>query len=568
MLQTLDGSTSTAIKRTRILGMATRNSRSASWGCVLSLVALASCSAPVDRERPPLLEGMGDFHYGISTFNDLAQRFFDQGLVLSYGFNHEEAARSFREAARLDPECGTCWWGAALVAGPNINAPMEPDAVPVAWEALQNALSLREEGTERERALIDALAKRYSPEKLDDRSALDQAYADAMGEVAARYPDDVEIGALYAEALMDLHPWDYWQKDGSPQPWTPRILEVLEAVLARAPNHPGANHFYIHAVEASKNPERGLAAADRLGSLVPGAGHLVHMPAHIYIRTGRYHQGSEANLLAIASDHNYITQCRQQGVYPVTYHPHNHHFLWATASLEGNSALAIEAAKDTAEHSEHALMCKPGIGAVQQHFSTIPYYAYVRFGKWKEMLAEPKPVEIAYPTGVWHYGRGMAYAATGDLAAAERELESLKGIAADEELADVRIWEVNSVRAVLAIAENVLAGEIAFRRSRYDEAIELLESATSAESELIYGEPSDWFYPVRHSLGYVLLKAGRAADAEKVYLDDLEVYPENGWALYGLAEALRAQGKDAADVETRLARAWQWADVKLSGSRF
>jgi len=535
----------------------------------LCVVALSGCST-TSEPGAPLLEGLGDLHYPISTKSQLAQRLFDQGFILSYGFNHEEAERSFRAAAEVDPACAMCWWGAALVVGPNINAPMSPDAVPRAWEALGRALAWRETATDREGALIDALATRYTEEVLEDRSALDRAYAEAMVEASARFPDDVQIATLSAEALMDVHPWDYWQKDGAPQPWTPQILEILEGVLALAPNHPGANHFYIHAVEASKNPDRGLPAAERLGKLVPGAGHLVHMPAHIYIRTGRYHEGSEANIRAIASDHEYMTQCRQQGIYPVTYHPHNHHFLWASASLEGRSELAIKAAIETAEHSEHALMCKPGIGGAQQHFRTIPYYGYVRFGKWDALLAEPEPEDVPYVRGVWHYGRGMAYAAKGDLEAAGRELAALRATAAEEALEGVRIWEVNSVRVVLAVAEKMLEGELAFRRGDSDAAIELLTKAVSTEGELIYGEPSDWFYPVRHSLGYVLLEAGRPAEAEKVYRADLEVYRENGWSLFGLAQALRAQGKDAeaAAVNTRLEKAWQWADVKLTGSRF
>jgi tetratricopeptide (TPR) repeat protein len=533
----------------------------------LSAYSLAGCASIYDA---PLLDGMGDFHYKISTNNDRAQKYFDQGLVLSYGFNHAEAERSFRTAARLDPECAMCWWGAALVVGPNINAPMEAGAVPRAWEALSNARALLGKTSEKEQALIAALAQRYSEDVLEDRSALDQNYVASMQSAFESFPDDVQIATLYAEALMDLHPWDYWHGDGRPKEWTPKILEVLEGVMERAPDHPGANHFYIHAVEASKEPDRGLPAAERLSKLVPGAGHLVHMPSHIYIRTGRYHEGSEANLRAIASDHDYIVQCRQQDTYPVTYHPHNHHFLWATASLEGRSELAIEAAHDTAEHAEHALMCKPGIGGVQQHFRTIPYYAYVRFWKWNVMLAEPRPEHAGYPTGVWHYGRGMAFAAKRNLKAACGELEALQKLTVEDALESVKIWEVNSVKLVLTIASQVLEGEIAFRDRRIDDAIALLEAAVSSEGELVYGEPSDWFYPVRQSLGYILLQGSRPEQAEQVYRADLEVYPENGWSLFGLAKALRGQGKteEAREVEMRFKEAWKWADVKLRGSRF
>lgn len=344
---------------------------------------------------------------------------------------------------------------------------------------------------------------------------------------------------------------------------------MLEGVLARAPEHPGANHFYIHAVEASPDPGRGTAAADRLSRLVPGAGHLVHMPSHIYIRTGRYHDGSEANARAIASDHDDITQCRQQGIYPVAYHPHNHHMLWATASFEGRREASMKAARETAAHVDAALFDVPGVGGAQQHFRTIPYFGMVRFGLWDEMLAEPSPGETAYPRGVWHYGRGMAYAARGELEAARAKLEALGALVADEALEQVRIWEINSVRTILGIAHGVLKRELAFRSGDFDRAIDHLEQAASVEAELAYGEPPDWFYPVRHILGDVLLEAGRPGDAERVYRDDLASFPANGWSLAGLARALRSQGRDgeAAVVEAEFEEAWQWADVEIERSR-
>lgn len=315
----------------------------------------------------PLFEDLGEHHHAISTPVPLAQRYFDQGLILAYAFNHAEAERSFREAARLDPDCAMCYWGAALVLGPNINAPMEQDDVSKAWKALQAAIERSNKASEKEKAYIQALAKRYSEKALDDRSPLDLDYADAMRELVQRYPDDLDAAALFAEALMDLHPWDYWTKEGQTQPWTPEILTVLESVLARHENHPGANHLYIHAVEASPDPERGLASADRLHDLVPGAGHLVHMPAHIYVRLGRYHDASLANQRAIAADDSYLEQVRAQGIYPLAYVPHNHHFLWATATMEGRNRLAIGSARETASRVDRENMGEPGMGALQHY---------------------------------------------------------------------------------------------------------------------------------------------------------------------------------------------------------
>lgn len=536
---------------------------------VIAALGAGCHQAPDEPDlNAPLLDGMGSHHHEIDTGDPLVQRLFDQGLVLSYGFNHREAERSFREAARLDPECAMCWWGVALVLGPNINLGMPPDHVPKAWEALEKAQALKQHASERHRAYIDALAERYEQDPPDDRGRLDEAYADAMGEVAKRYPDDPDAATLYAEALMDTTPWDYWEDDGSPRPVTGKILATLESVLADSPEHPGANHLYIHAVEKERSGQ-GLAAAKRLEDLVPGAGHLVHMPSHIYIRTGDYHAGSLANERAVEADEAYLAQCRQQGVYPLGYVPHNWHFLWATATLEGRSERALEAARETRERVNMDMIDQPGMGTLQ-HFYVLPLYAKVRFGHWDEVLgAERPPEDLPYPQGVWHFARGMAHVARDEPDRAQSELENLRAIANDPRVENVTIWEINTMAQILAIAGDVLGGEIAAARGDHDEAIRRLRAGVAKEDALSYNEPPDWHSPVRLSLGAVLMAAGRADEAERVYRENLKRFPENGWGLFGLAESLEAQGKTekANDVRDRFEKAWRHADVELDAPR-
>ncbi len=532
------------------------------------------CSAAkkpgADDQQAPLFADLGDHHHPVTTTSRRAQRYFDQGLILAIGFNHREAARSFRQATQLDPDCAMCWWGVALVLGPNINAPMDAADAVEAWEATRTALAAARRATEHERAYVYAIAARYAAQPPADRSALNVAYAEAMREVVRRFPDDLDAATLFAEALMDLHPWDFWLPDGTPQPWTAEILSTLESVLQRDPDHPGAIHFYIHATEASPQPERAEPYADRLGALVPGAGHLVHMPAHTYIRIGRYHDAAMANLDAMAADESYITQCRAQGLYPLAYVPHNHHFLAAAAAMEGWSAMAIEAALSTDAKTHHEMMGEPGMGALQ-HYSLMPLYVYVRFGRWDEVLGRPAPAaDLLYPSGIWHYARGRALLAKGDVAAAEHQLWVLRAIAARSDLEQVTIWEINSAASLLHIAEQVLAGEIAARQGDTSAAIDILREGVRLEDALRYQEPSDWMYPVRHSLGAVLLQAGRPREAEAVYREDLAINRENGWALFGLMKSLQAQGKtaEAAQVKERFDRAWRHADVVLTASRF
>ncbi|MDZ7681596.1 MAG: hypothetical protein U5J63_07795 [Fodinibius sp.] len=541
---------------------------------LLLMLVLWSCTQKTDKSDPkqqeavtaaPLFEGMGNHHFDVSLDNAEAVRYFDQAIMLTYGFNHKEAERSYRQVAEFAPNHPMAWWGIALVQGPNLNLPMLPEAVPVAWEALQKAQKLKANGTQRERDYIDALAKRYVQDPPEDRSALDSAYAEAMGQLAEKYPDDLDAQVLYAEAMMDQHPWDFWTKGGEAKPWTPRILDVLESVIAQNPDHPMANHLYIHATEASPNPENALSSAERLGNAVPGAGHLVHMPAHTYIRVGMYHEATLANERAVESDNEYVAQCHQQGMYPLGYIPHNHHFLWATASLEGREKLSLKAANATYDRVDTQMMREPGMGLLQ-HYWTIPMYANVRFGQWDEMLAYPEP-KLLYPRGVWHYSRGMAYVAINQPSRAMTELEKLNVIAANDSLKEVIV--MNHAFDLMQIATRVLEGEIAAKQNQPDKAIALLREAITIEDNLLYNEPPDWFFPVRHNLGAVLLANNKPIEAEQVYRDDLREFPKNGWALFGLHQSLMAQGRDAEaqDVKAQFDEAWKYADIELTSSR-
>jgi tetratricopeptide (TPR) repeat protein len=544
---------------------------------LLFTLGLASCGIhlnaaanPHSQAQAPLLNNLGQHHHPISTDSALAQRYFDQGLILAYGFNHAEAVRSFQQAATLDPNCAICYWGLAYVVGPNINAAMEDEAVPTAYEAIQQAIALSQaHGSDREKAYIQALAKRYSPEPMEDRAALDIAYAKAMNQVAEQYPDDLDAATLYAEALMDTMPWDYWTTSGEPKPETQQLLSVLESVLRNDPNHPGANHLYIHAVEASPHPEWGEMAADRLRSLVPGAGHLVHMPAHIYINVGRYDDAVQANLKAIAADQDYLTQCHQQGLYPVAYMPHNAHFGWSAAMLAGNRKVALDLANQTADLVDQNLLRESGYGTLQ-HYSVIPLYSLVKFGEWDKILAEPAPAEdLQYPMGVWHYAQGMALTRKGQIEDAKVALQKLRAIATSPALQTVTIWDINNTASLLNIGTEVLAGEIAAQENDYRSALRHLRQAVELEDNLNYDEPAPWYSPVRQTLGAILIKANRPHEAEGIYREDLERYPRNGWSLLGLAQSLEAQGKvaEAEVVYQRFKTAWQATDINLTASR-
>ena len=530
----------------------------------------AGCAARYDNDRKaPLFNNLGDLNYPVTTNSDLAQKYFNQGLTFAYGFNHEEAFRSFKEAARLDSNCAMAYWGMAYVLGPNINLPMDPASEMPAWDAIQKAIAELDNETQEEKDLVMAMSKRYALNAPKDRSSLDKAYCDAMREVHNKYPDDLDAATIFAESIMDTHPWDYWNKDGTAQPWTPELLSVLEGVIKKKPDHMGANHFYIHSVEASKDPGRGLRSADRLRSLVPGAGHLVHMPAHIYIRTGRYHDGVLANERAVKSDEEYISQCRQQGFYPISYYPHNYHFLWACATLEGNSKKAIDAALKTGKIPPDSLLNMCGYQTLQ-HFSVIPLFAYVTFGRWNDIMNYPEPEkDRPYMRAVWHYARAMAFIGQNDLKNAEKETEHLEQIRAEKDLTDFYIWDINTAGSLIQIASEVTRGELETKKKNYDAAISHLRKAVKEEDKLRYDEPPTWFYPCRQNLGAVLIEAGRFAEAEKVYRENLAEVPDNGWSLFGLHQALLKQGKtdEAAKVGKRFEEAWKYSDVKLTSSR-
>jgi tetratricopeptide (TPR) repeat protein len=527
-------------------------------------------SAPGSAGAPgaPLFDNLGSFKRPITTSNPQAQRYFNQGMLLTFGFNHAEAGRSFREAARLDPQCAMCWWGAALVMGPNINLPMSPDDAPEAYSASRKAMGLLDNETPVERALVNALAKRYAEAAAPDRSALDLEYANAMRDVAKQFPNDADVQALFAGSLMDLSPWDYYLADGKPKPTTVEVVQAIEQAKTLNADHPGALHYYIHALEAS-DPNRAVDEADRLWHLAPGAGHLVHMPAHIYIRVGRYHDAVVSNLEASAADKGYIEACKVQGFYPLAYYPHNWHFVWAGSTLEGNRAQALEGASQTHHVMHGAPVDDPTFGPVLQHMMLAPVFAAVRFAQWDAIDALPQPdAKQIYPTAIWHHARGMARAARGDLSGAERELAEVKRIQANPELAKLYVSTPNTADKLVAVAAGMLAGDIAARRKQYPAAIAALEGALRAEDSLRYNEPEDWQYPVRLFLGAVLLDAGRPVAAEAAYRGDLERHPENGWALFGLEKALRAQNKSAAadEVHKRFETAWKYADVKLTSS--
>ncbi|MEP0912579.1 hypothetical protein NDI45_16845 [Leptolyngbya sp. GB1-A1] len=519
----------------------------------------------INSVTTPLFDNLGNYSHSISTRNPQAQRYFDQGLILSYGFNHAEALRSFQQAAQLDSNCAICYWGMGYVLGPNINAAMEAGAVPTAWEAIQKAIALSPSASPKERAYIAALATRYTPEPVKDRTALNLAYANAMRQVVQQYPDDLDAATLFAEALMDTTPWDYWAEDGTPKPEGAEIIATLESVLQRNPNHPGALHLYIHAVEAER-PELAAQAADRLRDLNINTGHLIHMPGHIYIRVGRYHDAVIANQQAAAADAFYAQQHNPEGTYPTVYMPHNHHFLWFAAVMSGQREVAMQAAQQTANLVDQSLIQQAGNGPLQ-HFTLIPLYTQVKFGQWNEILAQPAPgQDLIYPTGVWHFARGIAYTAKGQLQQADRELQALQAIATNPDLESVTVDGLNNADYLLKIAIEVLSGELAAQQGNYQEAIAHLRQGVELEDSLTYTEPASWYAPVRQTLGSVLLQANRPTEAEQVYRADLAIYPENGWSLYGLAQSLRAQGKEqeAQQVQARFEQAWQYADTSIA----
>lgn len=545
------------------------NSRSLSLAAALTCAAAAipavaqpckerggpTAAQIVSDTGAPLLAGLGDHTYSISTASPLAQRYFNQGLTMHYAFNHREAVRAFRHASELDPLSPMTHWGIALSLGPHVNKPMDAESVPAAWQALGRAQSLAVRGTPIEQALIGALAARYAAEHADDRSALDVAYADAMRRVVEQFPDDLDAATLFAEAVMCTMPWDYWQADDTPRPPMREVLAALERVLAGDPKNPGANHLYIHAVEAGPSPALGLAAADRLRDLCPAAGHLVHMPAHIYLRVGLYHEASRANELALAADETYISQCAAQGFYPLAYYPHNFHFLWFSSCMEGRFAAALDAAQRivprvTDDYPE-ADRLRPMV-----------WFTLVRFGKWDDLARERAPdAKHRFASAMWDYVQALRASARGDLPAAERHAATLAALTQSDE---GRAFELPMFygHRQLQTADLIVKAAIAYKSGEASRAVEHLRAAVEVQDSLPYMEPPYWYYPVRQALAEVLLRSGLVPEAEAEFRRDLHDNPSNGWSLRGLEKTLRAQGKESAadEVRERFAAAWLRAD--------
>lgn len=519
-----------------------------------------------------LLEGLGDYHFAVTSTHPQVQRWFDQGMTLAYGFNHDAAERSFLKATELDPECAMCWWGASLVVGPHVNAAMDPADNADAWQRLQRARTLAPKASAREQAFIEALSARYGEQPPEDRRALDQAYAEATRALVRQRPDDLDAAVFFAEAQMNLQPWDYYDETLQPKGNTAEVVATLESVMARDPDHAGALHLYVHAVEASADPQRGVAAADRLRELVPGSGHLVHMPAHIYARVGRWHDAVIANQRAIEADDAYLALCRgnTQGVYPLGYVPHNHHFLWFAASMEGNDAVAKSAAEATGERANlPELMREPGYAGLQ-HYWLSPWFDHVRFGRWERIAGVDNPApDLPYVTAIWHYAQAMAAIRQQRRDDADTHLAALRPLATDPAMEQLLVWDRYPLSYAARIAERTVTAELAAARGNVDEAVAALREGVTIEDGIPYDEPPGWHAPVRQTLGAVLLDAGRAAEAEAVYREELRRNPANGWSLFGLAQSLRAQGRrdEAAEVGRQLAVAWQHADVRLTASR-
>ena len=542
---------------------------------ILSIV-LAGCSGqsgvhrhagPGAAPAPMILEGLGSYHQGVTTSSPEAQAYFDQGLRLVYAFNHIEAEYAFREATRLDPACAMCYWGIALTQGSNYNSPTDAEREKMAYAAIQEALRRADRVTPRERATIEALAKRHSTAPGAERAALDRAYADAMREVARRFPDDLDAATLLADALMNLRPWDLWKPDGSMQPETPEILATLERVIRANPAHPGALHLYIHAVEGGPDPGRGEMAADRLAPLMPGAGHLVHMPAHIYWRVGRYEDAVQANVRAVKADQAYFAKRRAEPDLPRTLLPAQHRLHLAVRQHGGPRGRDDPGRARVRRRRASAMVREM---SDMETAPAAPFFALARFGRWEEILRQPAPpAEFPYVTGAWHYSRGLAFIATGRRAEAEAALAAIRQISAGVP-AERTLAGFFKTKAILDLADNVLAGEIAARTGQTDVAVRHLLAAVAEQDGHWFTEPPVWYFPVRQSLGAALLAGGRPVEAEAVYRDDLKRNPDNGWSLFGLARSLEAQGKtaDAAAVEARFQKAWARADVTLSASRF
>jgi tetratricopeptide (TPR) repeat protein len=518
------------------------------------------------QQIAPLFENLGDLSYPITTKSEKAQTFFNQGLRLTYAFNHAEAHRSYMEASRLDPTSAMTFWGQAYALGPNINDPLPPEDRKIKTnEAMAKAKSLISSATPKEQALILALTARYSEDLTKDVAELNMAYMNEMAKVLKKYPEDAEVQVLYAASVMNTVPWNYWDQDGNPSPNIPEAKAALEKAMEINPNNPGAHHYYIHMVELPK-PDLGVASADKLGKLMPAAGHIVHMPSHIYIRVGRYLDAVKANQAAILADEDYISQCYSQGLYPLGYYPHNIHFLWSAASLLGDSDIAIDAAKKTAEKVPVGeFITMPFL----QDFASTPMLAYTRFGKWNEILTIPAPnPDIKHLNLIRHYARGMAFVRKGNKKEAQEELDALESLKNDPDLETLVATPHNPSVNAANIAYEVVAGELAALNGDINGAIEHLGKAVEFEDGLTYTEPAAWHIPTRQNLGAVLMNAKKYQEAEKIYREDLSVLRQNGWSLMGLYNSLKAQGKmeEAQAIKDEFDKAWKHSDISIETS--
>src|SRR5438270_858237 len=530
-------------------------------------IAISVSAAPAKTNpasSPKLLPGLGEVHHPVTTKNSQAQQFFDQGLKLVFGFNHDEARKSFQRAAELDPKLAMAWWGVSLTFGPNYNLPVDPEREKAGYDAAQRAVALKPNASESERAYIDAVAVRYSNDPRADLHQLDVTYKDAMSKLAARYPDDLDAVTLYAESAMNLNPWHLWTADGKPAEGTEEIVRVLESVLKRDPNHLGANHYYIHAVEASPHPERALPSAARLEKLAPAEGHLAHMPAHIYARVGDHFASAHCNRAAIAADKKFLGETQEQGVYRMLYYSHNLHFLAYASSMDGNFAEAKDAAAKLVAN------VAPGVKAMPmlEGFLPTPIVVLFAFERWNDILKLPAPDKSLESTSVvWHSLRGVAFAITGKTSEAEQEQEEFRDLVA--KIPPAKMYDqLNNVGAVFKIHEHLLAAEIA--HSRHDEkvAINSLKQAIAAEDALNYSEPPPWYPPVRPILGRFLLENKDFVEAEKIFRTDLEKHPRDARALAGLRDCLNAQGRkyEADQIDQQFHAAWKVAAATNSAA--
>ncbi len=539
---------------------------------ILFVVLTTALLAPACKEnqpvfQAPVLKNIGDYGVTVTTTSAYAQLFFNQGVIMANAFNHAEAERSFREAVRLDSTFAMGYWGIAYVLGPNYNSVDNTGTVNAIRNAVAQAVHHSKHISGWEKSLINAIAVKFP---MDTTYTNNEAFVDYMKQAYTQFPDNSFIATLYAESVMNLHPWDFYTgKGGTPQPWTSEIVSLLEKVISIDPKNPLAHHLYIHATEASPDVEKALASAEWLKTLVPSAGHLVHMPSHIYINTGDYHEGSLSNEKAVVADSIYIAECQAQGYYPQLYYPHNYHFLAATAALEGRGSRAIEAAYKTASLVDKKYFHEPAYEATVQHYLTIPNHVLIKFGQWEKILALPKPTEdLVYPTAIWHYAKGMAYANTGKTEQAKEALKTLNRLNENPALIEKMIWGINPVTDVCVLASKVLEAAINVNEKKYTEAIRLLTEAIKMEDNLNYNEPPDWFFSVRHILGNVLLETNDFVQAEKIYREDLSHWPKNGFALNGLFESLTGQSKtkEAEEAKKQFTEAWKYADTDLKAS--